>query len=118
MSNYRWVDQTQPQTLYIAVILLYVNAAFMVLFGGLRVWMGPVPIGLLLAAGQVGGGLGVANEKKWGYGLAVAVAILPLALLILGGGFATDIITLLFQIALVCLLLHPQSREYQRIWFK
>lgn len=118
MSNYRWVDQTQPQTLYIAVILLYVNAAFEVLFGGLRVWIGPVPFGVLLAAGQIAGGLGVANEKKWGYGLAVAVAILPLALLILAGGFATDLITLLFEIALVCLLLHPQSREYQRIWFK
>jgi len=115
MSNYRWVDQTQPQTLYIAVILLYVNAAFEVLFGGLF-----SPIGLLFAVGQVGAGLGIANEKKWGYGLGVAMAFLPflLQLLLLGSPFATGLITLLFEIALVCLLLHPQSREYQRIWFK
>ena len=115
MSNYRWVDQTQPQTLYIAVILLYVNAAFEVLFGGLS-----SPIGFLFAAGQVAAGLGIANEKKWGYGLGVAMAFLPflLQLLLLGSPFATGLITLLFEIALVCLLLHPQSREYQRIWFK
>jgi hypothetical protein len=24
----------------------------------------------------------------------------------------------MFEVALVALLLHPQSREYQRIWFK
>ena len=28
------------------------------------------------------------------------------------------IINFLFDIALVALLLHPMSREYQRIWFK
>ena len=28
------------------------------------------------------------------------------------------ILTLLFDGALVALLLHPQSRDYQRIWFK
>jgi hypothetical protein len=115
MSNYRWVDQTQPQTLYIAVILLYVNAAFEVLFGGLF-----SPIGLVFAVGQVAAGLGIANEKKWGYGLGVAMAFLPflLQLLLLGSPFAAGLITLLFEIALVFLLLHPQSREYQRIWFK
>jgi len=32
--------------------------------------------------------------------------------------FTTDIISLMFEIALVVLLLHPQSREYERIWFK
>ena len=115
MSNYRWLDQTQPQTLYMAVILLYINAAFDVLFGGFG-----SPIILLFAVGQVAAGLGIANEKKWGYGLGVAMAFLPfvLQLLLLGSPFATGLITLLFEIALVCLLLHPQSREYQRIWFK
>ena len=32
--------------------------------------------------------------------------------------FSTDILSLMFEIALVLLLLHPQSREYERIWFK
>ena len=32
--------------------------------------------------------------------------------------FGSDPISLMFQIALVVLLLHPQSRDYQRLWFK
>ena len=28
------------------------------------------------------GGYGIANEKKWGYGLGVAMAVLPFVLLI------------------------------------
>ena len=31
---------------------------------------------------------------------------------------STAVISLLFDGALVALLLHPMSREYQRIWFK
>jgi uncharacterized membrane protein HdeD (DUF308 family) len=110
----RWLDRTQPQTLYIAVILLYINAVFGLLFGGFSL------IGLLLVAGQVGGGYGIANEKKWGYWLGVAMAFLPfiLGLIFLHNPFSGTIITLMFEIALVCLLLHPQSREYERIWFK
>ena len=30
----------------------------------------------------------------------------------------TVLISFLFAIALVALLLHPMSREYQRIWFR
>ena len=29
-----------------------------------------------------------------------------------------DVITLIFEIALIALLLHPQSRDYQKVWFK
>ena len=32
--------------------------------------------------------------------------------------FSTDIVSLMFEVALIVLLLHPQSREYERIWFK
>ena len=48
------------------------------------------------------------------------MAFLPfiLRLIFLHNPFATQIIDLMFEVALVCLLLHPQSREYQRIWFK
>jgi hypothetical protein len=109
----KWLDRTQPQTLMSATILLYLNAAlglitleFLYLF----------PIGLLLVAGQVFGGLGIANERKLGYWLAVGVSILPLVLVVLHPG-AADIFTLIFQIALVVLLLHNQSRAYKRTWF-
>jgi hypothetical protein len=115
VANNRWLDRTQPQTLYIAVILLYINAAFQLIFGGLF-----SPLALLLVVGQVGAGYGIANEKKWGYGLGLAMAFLPfvLQLIVFHNPFAAGLITLMFEIALVCLLLHPQSREYQRIWFK
>jgi uncharacterized membrane protein (DUF2068 family) len=113
MPANRWLDRTQPQTLYIAVMLLYINAVFG-LIAGLSL------IGILIVAGQVAAGYGIANEKKWGYFLGLVMAFLPfiLRLLFLHNPFATQIISLMFEIALVCLLLHPQSREYQRIWFK
>jgi hypothetical protein len=111
MSANRWLDRTQPQTLFMAVILLYVNAAFLLLSGLVL---------LPVAVGGVAAGYGIANEKKWGYGLGIAMAVLPfvLQLVFLGNPFATNLINLMFEIALLALLLHPQSREYQRIWFK
>jgi hypothetical protein len=117
MPGNRWLDQTQPQTLYIAVMLLYLNAAFSVLSLLLGAFS---PILLLLIVGQVGAGYGIANEKKWGYALGLGMAFLPfvVALIFFHNPFVGDLITLMFEIALVALLLHPQSREYQRIWFK
>ena len=119
MQQRRWVNQSQPQTLVIAVFLMYFDAVFAVLggaiFGG---------IGLLLVAGYVAAGYGIANEKKWGYGIGVAVAIigvLPYVLAVLDGAnilAGSAAIGLLFAVAKLALLLHPQSREYQRIWFK
>ncbi|TML42631.1 MAG: hypothetical protein E6G27_03755 [Actinobacteria bacterium] len=119
MQSRRWVNNTQPQTLQIAVFLLYINAFFELLGRGFV-----VPLGLALIAGQVGAGYGIANERKWGYGLGVVMALIPLALHLLPGGLLgsttnlATLMTLMFEIALVALLLHPQSREYQRIWFR
>jgi hypothetical protein len=117
MEQRRWMNQSQPQTLQIAVFLLYINAFFTAFYGGLG-----SAIGLLLIVANVGAGYGVANEKKWGYGLGLAVAFLPFVLRMLLNGLdqvlGTNLINLMFEIALVALLLHPQSREYQRIWFK
>jgi hypothetical protein len=117
MEERRWMNQSQPQTLQISVFLLYINAFFTAFYGGLG-----TAIGLVLIAANVAAGFGVANEKKWGYGLALAVAFLPFVLRLLLSGIddvlGTNLINLMFEIALVALLLHPQSREYQRIWFK
>ncbi|HVF73868.1 MAG TPA: hypothetical protein VM938_02365 [Acidimicrobiales bacterium] len=117
METRRWVNMSQPQTLQIAVFLFYINAAFMVLGGSFV-----VAIGLVLLLANVAAGFGIANEQKWGYGLGIAVAVLPFVLRLAFGGFGAllgaDVISLMFDIALVALLLHPQSREYQRIWFR
>ena len=120
----KWLDRTQPQTLYIATLLMYINGGLSLIFIGtyrnvslFGVHDGLLLLELVLIAGQIGGGLGLANEKKWGYVLAVATAVVLLAatLFAFTGG---SLITLIFQVALVALLLHPQSREYRRIWFR
>lgn len=117
MDTRRWFNPHQPQTLQIAVILLYINAAFRVLFGAVF-----TSLGLALTVAGVAAGFGIANERKWGYGVGIGVALAPFALVLLALGieglFDMDPISLMFDIALVALLVHPQSREYQRIWFK
>lgn len=124
MDSRQWLNQSQPQTLVIACLLLYLNAAFAllaVLGVGLSnlTTLGLVAV-VLTIGGGVAAGLGMAQEKKWGYGLGLVVAFLPFALRLASGAslIGTDLITLIFEIALVALLLHPQSREYQKIWFK
>lgn len=113
MSERRFVNQHQPQTLVTATMLCYIQAFFLVL--------NLSPLGLLFAAALGYGGYGIANEKKWGYGLAVVGSVVIVAIVLMFAG--TDvlkfplILSFMFDVALVCLLLHPQSREYQRIWF-
>ncbi len=113
----RFFDPSQPQTLQIATFLLYLDAVLLMLTGGLF-----GPLGLLFAAGSAGGAYGMANSKKWGYGLAVGISILALALPFLFGLSLSSMVRyhtvqLMMSVALVALLVHPQSREYQRIWF-
>ena len=115
----RWFNQSQPQTLQMGVMLLYINAGFLVLWGAVL-----HPLGLVLVAGLAAGGFGIANEKRWGYQVAVGAAIVNLALPVMLGGLDAVLdnfgvlISLMFDVALVALLLHPQSREYQKIWFR
>jgi hypothetical protein len=118
-SRRRFTNPAQPQTLQIAVFLLYFNAVLL-LFALLRAGVFPL-IYLILVFGSGAAGYGIANERKWGYGLGIAMAFLPFlySFYLNGNPFAgADILSLMFEIALVALLLHPQSRDYQRIWFK
>ena len=120
MSETKWVNPHQPQTLYMGVILCYVMAVSGLLFG---VVAKSVVIGLLIIIALAVGGFGIANEKKWGYAIAVIGAIAQLAslLLLFGLGTFTHFTTLIdfaFDAVLVGLLLHPMSRDYQRVWFK
>ncbi len=117
-SRRRFLNPAQPQTLQIAVFLLYINSVFGI-FNMLRYDYFPA-IGLALVAGGIAAGFGIANERKWGYGLGIVMAFLPFVIRFYYGGnpLGADILSLMFEIALVALLLHPQSRDYQRIWFK
>ena len=111
METRRWINHSLPQTLGNAVLLLYISAGFDALAGFIS-----HPLGILVIAAKVGAGFGIANEKKWGYQLGVAVSIV----VIVGGlvgVFPGGIISILFDILLAALLLHQQSREHQRVWF-
>jgi MFS family permease len=113
MPANRWVDKTQPQTLYIATIVMYINAVLGLITGRFLVGLG---VGLILVLGPVAAGWGIANEKKWGYWLGVVLTALTVVLLVVSFSLG-GIITLLFYVALLALLLHPQSREYRKTWF-
>ena len=114
MPSNRWLDRTQPQTLMMATILMYMNAVLGLIDGFVSVWL---PFSFVVVVGQIPAGWGVANEKKWGYWLAVVLSAAQIALTVLVFSFAA-ILNLAFFVALLALLLHPQSRSYRRTWFR
>jgi len=117
VSERRFVNPHQPQTLQTAAFLAYFSAVFDLLAVGA---FGPIM--LAFAGGLVVGGYGIANEDRRGYTIAVAVAVLRVGWLVAAFGGSVlafpTILTLMFDGALVALLAHPLSRDYQRIWFK
>ena len=122
METRRWVNPQQPQTLYIAQLLMYFRGGLALVFGALFGWSLSV-LSLLFALGNVAAAFGIANERRWGYKLGVSVSALTLvlSLLVLMRNFDRlwgDAVGLMFDVALVALLLHPISRNYQRYWPK
>ena len=114
MNNYRFLNQIQPQTLVNATIICYIEAFFGLISGA--------GILILIGIGLGAGGFGIANDKRWGYAVAVGAAILHvMAWLAFYGldvlGFP-QVISFGFAVLLVALLVHPHSREHQRIWFE
>jgi hypothetical protein len=118
VNERRWFNPNQPQTLQIAVILLYIDAVLLLIRGAAG-----APLFLVTMLGMGVGAFGIANEKKWGYALGVLGAALNLGLpfyygVTLSSYLRYDPIGFIFSVALVALLLHPMSRDYQRIWFR
>ena len=130
METRRWTNPSQPQTLYMAHLFLYLSAAFNLFYVLLR---GPELLlptlarpSLLEILLEVLGGYFIANERKIGYYIgfgAAALALYPPVQEVLSHGIATMfslnwILAAVFPAILLILLVHPMSREYQRIWFK
>ena len=138
----KWFDRMHPQTLGIATWLLYIDGVFSTLgfldksneFGALRI-IGPMTglVGLLSCLFLFGSGFLMANGKLLGWYLGIAASLshllarfiisayqedygftYSLADRITGG----DLISFMFEAALVVLLLHPMSRSYARTWFR
>lgn len=118
VNQWKWVNHFQPQTLVIATFLCYIQAVFGFIFPIAT----SIIAGLAIAVALGIGGFGIANEKRWGYAVAVVGAVFQVIMLVAVFGSnvltSTAVINLMFHGALVALLLHPMSREYQRIWFK
>jgi hypothetical protein len=112
----QWFDNSQPQTLQSAVLLSYFTAALGLFFFVL----GNHSLLELVSLALAPGAYGIANEKRWGYRLDVAMAIAYAALCLLSIVYVSTsfVLSLLFAAVLVALLVHPQSREYKRIWFR
>ena len=114
METRRWTNPGHPQTLQIAVFLLYANAVFGLLFQTPFVLFGA--LGFLVIVAYAAGGFGLANDQNWGYGVSVAVSALVLVASVVKIGVGpANLVNILFD---VVLLLHPQSRSYQQVWFK
>lgn len=122
-SQLKFFDPSQPQTLQIVTMLFYFTAAldlFFLLFGDFQ------PVVLILDLIGALCAYGIANEKRIGYFGAMGIAGLKLGyllLLVVIGGIGilltlNGIIALMFDVAFLALLVHPQSREYQKIWFR
>ena len=124
----KWFDRMQPQTLQIATWLLYMNGFFALAnfmdsqmeIGYIRrvYSLGPV-YGLVVIAAHVLGGLLMANDLKIGYKIALVAAFSPFAsnLIVYRSLIAHSFLNAAFDIALIALLLHTQSRAHQKVWF-
>lgn len=140
MPQTRWYNPHLPQTLAIAQILLYINAVFAFLYDVVAARDGMPGIVRLLhvasVAAYVFGGWGIANERKLGWQVGLAAAFTPFVLRFIDiqisvGSFVSGgekiryalglsgggLLNTVFDIALIALLLHPMSKDHQKIWF-
>jgi hypothetical protein len=133
----------QPQTLQIATWLLYLNGFFLLVdvvdtsdyLGYYRAQYGwGVILGIAVVALHAGGGWLMANDRRLGWRLAVVASFAPFVLRFIAysdidrqlpgsigiyrkltGG---STLNALFEVALCALLLHPHSRQHQKIWYR
>ena len=116
-SPRRWFDPNQPQTLQGAVLFSYLNGGVAIL--SFLATHGPVYVLLILGAV---GAFGIANERRWGYYLALVVSIAFFVVQLISFLFNpfgfSGMLNMLFSVFLMALLLHPMSRSYQRLYFR
>ncbi len=123
MDEIRWFNPSQPQTMQFAVGLSYFQAVISLLNLGVISFNSniPSPILFVAIAALAAGAVGCASERKIGYALATGGAsmlVLAHSITVLRTGFSLRIASLMFAGALLWLLLHEQTRAYQRVWFR
>jgi hypothetical protein len=115
------MNRMHPQTLSMAVSLGYIGVVFSVLSG---TWLNP--IGLVAVLLGFAATVGIANDKKVAWYVAVvlsSIGMLALGAYVLlsGGGvlFSVDfLIGIVSPVAYFALLIHPISRSYVKTWFQ
>ena len=121
VQNLQWMNRMHPQTLSMAVSLGYIGVVFSVLSG---TWLNP--IGLVAVLLGFAATVGIANDKKVAWYVAVvlsSIGMLALGAYVLlsGGGvlFSVDfLIGIVSPVAYFALLIHPISRSYVKTWFQ
>ncbi len=127
-NKWVWTNQYLPQTLAVAVMIAYFRAIFALV--GLimpTIFGNYTSFGWMLVGLGVLGAFGIANVRLWGYYLSIVISVLSL---ITFNGRLTqripmrmffdllisqnNLFNLMFQIAIICLLLHPMSRNYAK----
>jgi len=105
----RWLNRYQAQTLVLGNVLLYMEGVFNLVRGPLFVLIG---FAMLLA------GYGIANDKRIAWRLGVAASFLSVVMRVADANIGFEVFfSLVFPVALLTLLVHPHSRDYQKIWF-
>ena len=115
MEAQRFINRYQPQLLVTATMLAYIQAVFDLLTG--------LQYGYLLmvvaAVGKGLGAFGIANSKRIGYYVCIGATVIGILLIfVLDYSLFGRLLSLVFEGALLGALLHPQSREYTKIWFE
>jgi hypothetical protein len=140
----RWVNPSQPDLLQIATWIGYFRGVFTLLFGldaqfivfpfsdaGRNGASNPL-LQIALAGLLAGGAYLLANGRRLGWQLLLVGAALPLlARLLVAFGISLggvdvgatspldyDVIGLIFEVALFALLVHPRSRQYEKVWLE
>jgi len=142
LDSRKWFDRMHPQTLAIATWLLYIDGVFSTLgfldksneFGALRI-IGPMTglVGLLSCVFLFGSGFLMANGKLLGWYLGIAASLSHLLARFIISAYQEDygftysladritggnLVSFMFEAALVVLLVHPMSRSYVRTWLR
>ncbi len=140
----KFYNPSQPQTMQGAVFLLYANVVVALLFrnsfrapyifaafsltrgniGSSTITLIGNLLAILVVIGSGAAAYLIANEKKVGWRLGVVVAVVPLVAALIPVLFGdigiVDVIdlNLLFDVALLVLLVHHQTTSYEKVWFK
>lgn len=120
METRRWVNPSQPATLAAATWFLYAGALVSLVVAVLD----PSFLSLLAAALLVTAAYLTANTNSLGWFLGVftcagQVAVPAIALVEDFGDTISlwFVASLVLPIATLALLIHPESRDFQRVWF-